>query len=273
MKLIIDADSRIDKNLIKALEQGNVSNVQTLLDSGANPNMVDRSRGGRTLLMAIAGVSPRDLNLKVVTSLLDHGGVNIHAASEDGWTAMDTAVNNGNYHLGKVLSERGANFDRIGRSSGMLDFQEAQQYLLKVGLPVNIGEDIIEKAIKHALINQDIEVASNIVEAGYDVDSRFHFRDPFFNDFVDHMRSKKELEKLLKPLNSSRIPDLSLKVIENVAVKHFEINPVKFVDPMHSKKEAKGFLKPLNGLLKVIKDVAVKHFKSNPVRKANRPNR
>ncbi len=92
-----------DKNeaLLSAAVRGDVKEVETLLNHGADPNVSDKS--DRTVLMQAAGRG----RLEVVKLILDKGA-DINAVNKGGATALIAASGRGGFDIVKLLVDRGA---------------------------------------------------------------------------------------------------------------------------------------------------------------------
>ncbi|NXB01717.1 RN5A ribonuclease, partial [Cnemophilus loriae] len=107
-------DNRDRNALIHALKKGSckkryesaVSIVRFLLEHGVDVRSKDEC-GKTALILAVEMESP-----ELVTALLEKDEIDIDDADEDGNTALMVAVEKRDYHIAKLLCERGARTDR-----------------------------------------------------------------------------------------------------------------------------------------------------------------
>ncbi|CAM2069271.1 Ankyrin repeat domain-containing protein [Sulfidibacter corallicola] len=105
-------DPPSSKELIRAVEGGDVTRVTNLIGEGFDPKV--RLPNGTTTLMIAAGKG----NCVMCRMLLSHG-IPIDARNNDLWTALSYAVYNGHRDVVRLLLEAGADVnenDRWGRS-------------------------------------------------------------------------------------------------------------------------------------------------------------
>ena len=93
--------------IIKASENGHISVVQYLLDSGANPNDHDKTDVTQSSLILASHKGHTD----VVAILLD-AGANIEYQNSQGETAIIVAAQEGQIEVAKLLLLHGANASR-----------------------------------------------------------------------------------------------------------------------------------------------------------------
>lgn len=99
----------MSKELIEAVQAGNVAEVRRMLAAGADVN--SRDEAGATLLMQAAQAG----NLAMVEAVID-AGADVNASDERGWTALVKAVYNHEQKRGfgdvvRALIEAGANIE------------------------------------------------------------------------------------------------------------------------------------------------------------------
>ncbi len=94
----------LDIDLIREAATGPIERVKELLDQGADPNFRDERTRGSTALMRAASWGRAD----VVTALLD-GGADPNIVSENGNTALQSALEGDKPDITKILLSAGAN--------------------------------------------------------------------------------------------------------------------------------------------------------------------
>jgi ankyrin repeat protein len=109
------------RNLFQAATYGDIANVRTYLDLGANIDVKDY-RGLTSLQIACARG-----HLNVVRLLLDRGA-NIEAAGESGQTSLILASMEGHLDVVKELLDRGANIEAAENRHGSNSLMWASSY-------------------------------------------------------------------------------------------------------------------------------------------------
>ena len=87
--------------------------VSTLLDHGADPNVVDEYE--RTPLY----MACRFRNTECIRILVNHGGVDVNKGGHNGWTPMHEALHNGEYMMARLLLDKGADLFKKDESGRM----------------------------------------------------------------------------------------------------------------------------------------------------------
>jgi ankyrin repeat protein len=100
-QLLLRLLSGRDDKLILAAERGQLDQVRTYLEAGADPNA--RSKDSFTVLMWAAARS----HVEVVKLLLE-AGVDLNARTRKGRTAIEIAAQEGHHDIAKILLEAGA---------------------------------------------------------------------------------------------------------------------------------------------------------------------
>lgn len=131
-----------DPLLVIAAARGDLAEVTTQLDAGADPNVARESDGWTPLLFAA-----QDGYTAVAAALLDAGAA-ADRGTDDGWTALMIASQNGHEDTVAALLERGANA-RVGRSTNWTALHSAALrdhvgivgQLIRAGAPLNAAEN------------------------------------------------------------------------------------------------------------------------------------
>ena len=92
----------LDLSLIRAIENGWNSVVQTLITAGVDVNVANRD--GWTALMVAAFHDQKE----VVQTLLTAKNINVNVVDQNGKTALTLATENGNQQIVQYLKEAGA---------------------------------------------------------------------------------------------------------------------------------------------------------------------
>jgi ankyrin repeat protein len=100
-QLLLRLLSGRDDKLILAAERGQLDQVRTYLEAGADPNT--RSKDSFTVLMWAAARS----HVEVVKLVLE-AGVDLNARARKGRTAIEIAAQEGHHDIVKLLLEAGA---------------------------------------------------------------------------------------------------------------------------------------------------------------------
>ena len=132
------ADSRINE-LVEAASSGNLAQVKSLVEQGANVNAKDDRYGITTLIVA-----SMEGQLSVVEYLISKGA-DVNAKANNGNTALIAASRVGHLSVVKCLVDKGANInatENIGTTALMFAANyghlEVAQYLISKGANVNI---------------------------------------------------------------------------------------------------------------------------------------
>lgn len=159
------AHADIQRNLIWALEKGNLYEVSRLLNKGADPNIPNPE--GYTPLMMAAQLH----NAKLAELLMD-AGANIHARNRFGETAIMLASYHGQTEMVKQLYIRGAEINHSGwnpllyaATGGHLD---TIQLLLKGGADINAVSDNGSSALMMAVRNNHSDAVALLLKLGAD---------------------------------------------------------------------------------------------------------
>ncbi len=154
------------------IEKKCIGVIKTLLDKGANPDVVSQYRNSALSYASEGG------NVEIVRLLLDNGAI-INLKSEFGETSLFNAIRYGGMDVVKLLLERGA-FINFRGSSGQTPLIIASQrgsfevivYLLEKGANINLESDDGESALLSALKYKRADVAKLLIEKGAQLDSQ-----------------------------------------------------------------------------------------------------
>ncbi len=132
----------MDSQLIKAVQDNDLTAVKGLLDRGAEPNARD-TESGLTVLMIAAGQA----NAEMVKTLLDAGADLFVVDSGAGASALHKACQGGSLEVVKLLVEAGAYVDWVAPTTGhtaLMDalwfkYPDIVQYLLDHGAGLNLS--------------------------------------------------------------------------------------------------------------------------------------
>lgn len=166
-----------DEALIEAVMEGNLKQVKSLIEQGANVNAKSKELGGITALMSASGAG----NLEMVKYLISKGA-DVNAESK--WevmgfsTALMWALMGEHLEVATYLISKGADiknntFPLIWASmEGKL---EIVKYLVSKGADINAESKELGgiTALMATLINKHWEVAKYLVSKGANVNARF----------------------------------------------------------------------------------------------------
>jgi ankyrin repeat protein len=200
-KLVASFTYIINKNLIEAVNNGNLLEVEKILQQGADVNAKDKDgwsalhiavndvlveivntlvrKGADVAAMDGAGATPLHYaasrgNIEEIKILLSNGA-DVNAQDSLGWTPLRWAVRNGNMEAIKLLVTRGANVnakDRRGSAalhgSNMIN---VVKLLLARGSLVNAKDSLGETPLFIAAWRGYKDIASSLIESGADVNA------------------------------------------------------------------------------------------------------
>ncbi|MFH1113810.1 MAG: ankyrin repeat domain-containing protein [Pseudomonadota bacterium] len=146
--------------LIKAVQSGDLSNVQSALEKGAAPN--EKNHRGRIALMYAAQEGNRD-----VVRLLLENGADVGAMDGKGWTALMFAVSQGNPEVVKLLKDRGAELT-LSTAAALGDVKAVQRFILN-GADVNAKDEEGWPPLFRAWTNKKWDVAKALLDHGADI--------------------------------------------------------------------------------------------------------
>lgn len=102
----LSRQTELDNQLIGAIFSGNIDDLFTLIDSGANVNVVPVTEHGITALMWASKCG----HAAIVSALID-AGANVNAVDSFGFTALTRVNTNDGLTIVAALIEAGANLD------------------------------------------------------------------------------------------------------------------------------------------------------------------
>ncbi len=156
-------DKKLDSDLLEAVNSGDFSQIEAVLDQGANPNLI--LPDGNPLFVVIGFNGDVEL-----LALFIEKGADVNIKNQMGQSALDGAIMNQNMDVAKLLVEHGADVNAVNEDglgllcvavvSGDINFIEL---LLKKGANPNtiytqkISDEmrkIIEVMIKNNAFNQ-----------------------------------------------------------------------------------------------------------------------
>ena len=114
-----DPQKKLDKNLVKAAEKGDVQEVNRLLDSGAHVNACTSGGGPPVFHAAYAGDT--DAHHQVIETLIARGA-DVNIRNSVACTALMGAANRGNVGAARLLLAAGADSTMRGRGKDALDW-------------------------------------------------------------------------------------------------------------------------------------------------------
>ena len=168
-KAEIDSTDNIDKAtpLIRAIQKGHHDIVETLLESGANPDTEMNDHWTPLLIAANAG------EYNIVKTLIDND-VNIDCKLNNGANSLILASSIGNVKIVKLLIEKGIDINQQldnGFNSLMIVISnkhiEVAKELVISGINVNaFGWDKGESALSISFFNDNIEMFEFLLEQG-----------------------------------------------------------------------------------------------------------
>ncbi len=142
-----------------------IKKIQDLLDQGADINF--QSKRGKTALMIAIGTP--NYNLELIKFLIDIEGINLDIRSNDGATALITAIDKKNDEIAKLLINKGANLDiqdLYGRSPLILAIQLRNTYiaslLISSGANLNLKDNEGHDALQWAISQRNDRIISMI---------------------------------------------------------------------------------------------------------------
>ncbi len=155
--------------LLEASSNGNIQAVKTLIDQGADVNMIV-SGDGTALFMAI-----RHTHFKIAQLLLEHGADPNLGSRSDGYPLL-IAVASGDLELVRLLVEKGAEVDKdfLGDGNAIIIASkrgnlEMVKVLIALGADINRGVKGDGNPLIMAAKRGHIHVVKHLVEVGADV--------------------------------------------------------------------------------------------------------
>lgn len=147
-------ESQINKGLEMAVSCANFTNIDFLIELGANPNT-------RYVINAIANNG----NVKVAKHLMKLG-LQIHSNHE---FVFSMACKNGYFEMAKFLLEDGVDMDLIGEVAIMLASRNGHLKIINLFLVYGINEQLKNKALLESCENDHLEIVKLLVQNGANV--------------------------------------------------------------------------------------------------------
>lgn len=172
-KAFTDFVENPDNQLLNAVASGTASEIQSILDDGADPNV--KSVYGWPVVM----VAANDNNTDVVSVLLE-AGADVNAKSSEGGTPLIVASIRNQENV-KVLLDAGAEVNvrdgegvmALGYAAMYADEASVIEILIAAGADVHARDDWGYTALMNASLNTENErVIIELIEAGADVNAR-----------------------------------------------------------------------------------------------------
>lgn len=163
-----------DEALIEAVMEGNLKQVKSLIEQGANVNAKSKELGGITALMSASGAG----NLEMVKYLISKGA-DVNAESE--WevmgfsTTLMSALIGEHWEVAKYLVSKGANvnarFQKFNNATILMFASgtgnlEMVQYLIIKGADINAKDNNGKTALMEASLEGNLEIVKYLVSQG-----------------------------------------------------------------------------------------------------------
>lgn len=163
-----------EEQLLKAVSNGDVEKVRTLLNEGADPDV--RSKNGEPALHRASGF---DKKVEIVSLLLS-AGADIETRDKDGGTALMRAVASSNREVALFLIQKGAdtaasagNGETLLHKAGAVANKEILRFVIdKASIPLDTTDDKGNTPMHHAAGLGYIESVKTLLEKGAAADLR-----------------------------------------------------------------------------------------------------
>tara|TARA_R100001530_G_scaffold135802_2_gene113987 strand:+ start:1174 stop:1629 length:456 start_codon:yes stop_codon:yes gene_type:complete len=145
----------LNEQLFDACTEGDIDEVESLIENGADVNAVDEYFSS-TALMHVS----RHGNVKIA-NLLINKGADVNVYDGGGWTALMHASRHGNVKIANLLIKKGAD---VNANVGDVNVGD-----VNVGdVNANVDDFIIygDTSLRIAVENQEIEIIKLLVKAG-----------------------------------------------------------------------------------------------------------
>lgn len=157
--------NKLDRELTKYSNKGNINKVKELVERGANVN-AQNDYGYSPMFYA-----SRQNKLNIVKYLVENGAI-VDIENRFGETPLMVASVNGNLEVVKYLIQSGANINKIGAGTTSLGYASRYGHLDVVKYLVENGADInligMTTPLMWANHNDHLDVVKYLVEAGAD---------------------------------------------------------------------------------------------------------
>jgi len=157
------------KTLHKAVSDGNIELIKSLISSGADVN--EQNNWGWTPLYTAVAIDQGD-----IVKLLIDKGANVDTPSKEGVTPLHFAVNNGNMDIAKLLIKNGADCLKADKNGVTLLHTSAEQgnmdmvkLLVDNGAEIDAKDKWIWTPFFYACWKNDKELAEFFIEKGADI--------------------------------------------------------------------------------------------------------
>lgn len=158
-----------NEQLFAAIIEGDIEQIQRLIEEGLNVNLADEN--GCTLVHLAAFN-----NKKEIVEFLFEKGANINAVDKEQRTPLHYAVSEGHEEIVKFLLEKGANINVVDQQGGTLlhfatwnNKKGLVKFLLKKGADINAEDHHGWTPLRHAVHQDNKEMVAFLLQEGADI--------------------------------------------------------------------------------------------------------